>query len=121
MKVVETAIPGVVLLEPVLHGDSRGYFFESFSQREFQDRVCRTTFVQDNESMSRYGVVRGNFPAARFIGAVDALVNAERGGNLLLRQIVILSQFTQSWIVHFPHRRYSNGQSNDRIEFTIIQ
>ena len=59
MKVVETAIPGVVLLEPVLHGDSRGYFFESFSQREFQARVCRTTFVQDNESMSRYGVVRG--------------------------------------------------------------
>ena len=40
MKVVETAIPGVVLLEPELHGDLRGYFFESFSQREFQARVC---------------------------------------------------------------------------------
>ena len=58
-------------------------------------------------SIERYGVVRGNFPAARFIGAVDALVDTERGGNLLLRQIVILSQITQSWIVHFPHRRYS--------------
>ena len=81
MKVVETAIPGVVLLEPVLHGDSRGYFFESFSQREFQARVCRTTFVQDNESMSRYGVVRGR--------VWDVAVDIRRGSPTFGRHVAV--------------------------------
>lgn len=59
MKITTTAIEGVVILEPKVFGDERGYFFESFSQREFEEKVCRTTFVQDNESSSRYGVLRG--------------------------------------------------------------
>ncbi len=59
MKITTTAIEGVVILEPEVFGDERGYFFESFSQREFEEKVCRTTFVQDNESSSRYGVLRG--------------------------------------------------------------
>lgn len=59
MKITTTAIEGVVILEPEVFGDGRGYFFESFSQREFEEKVCRTTFVQDNESSSRYGVLRG--------------------------------------------------------------
>lgn len=49
----------MVILEPRIFGDSRGYFFESFSQREFEETVFRTTFVQDNESKSTYGVIRG--------------------------------------------------------------
>ena len=59
MKITTTAIEGVVILEPKVFGDERGYFLESFSQREFEEKVCKTTFVQDNESSSRYGVLRG--------------------------------------------------------------
>lgn len=48
-----------MLIEPTVFGDERGYFFESFSQKEFQEKVCHTVFVQDNESKSKYGVLRG--------------------------------------------------------------
>ena len=59
MEVIKTAIPGVVILEPRIFGDSRGYFFESFSEKNFVEKVVDTHFVQDNESKSCYGVVRG--------------------------------------------------------------
>lgn len=59
MKVIETEIEGVVIIEPKVFADDRGYFFESFSQKEFEEKVCKTTFVQDNESKSTYGVLRG--------------------------------------------------------------
>ena len=59
MNVIETAIEGVVILEPRLFEDARGYFFESFSQRDFEEKVGRVNFVQDNESKSFYGVLRG--------------------------------------------------------------
>ena len=49
----------MIIVEPRIFKDGRGYFFESFSQREFEEKVCKTTFVQDNESKSSYGVVRG--------------------------------------------------------------
>ncbi len=59
MNVVKTSIEGVVILEPRVFVDNRGYFFESFSQREFDEKVCPIRFVQDNESRSTYGVIRG--------------------------------------------------------------
>lgn len=59
MNVIPTAIEGVLILEPRVFGDDRGYFFESFSAASFREQVCATDFVQDNESFSRYGVVRG--------------------------------------------------------------
>lgn len=59
MEVIKTEIEGVVIIEPRIFKDERGYFYESFSQREFEEKVCRTTFVQDNQSMSSYGVLRG--------------------------------------------------------------
>lgn len=59
MNVIKTAIEGVVILEPKVFKDARGYFFESFSQREFEEKVRKINFVQDNESMSSYGVMRG--------------------------------------------------------------
>jgi dTDP-4-dehydrorhamnose 3,5-epimerase len=59
MEVIKTDIEGVVIIEPRIFKDDRGYFYESFSQREFEEKVCRTTFVQDNQSKSSYGVVRG--------------------------------------------------------------
>ena len=64
MEVIKTNIPGVLIIEPRVFKDSRGYFFESFSQREFDEKVTpilghSVNFVQDNESMSSYGVMRG--------------------------------------------------------------
>ena len=59
MEVIKTKIDGVVIIEPKVFQDSRGYFFESFSQREFETKVRQINFVQDNESMSSYGVMRG--------------------------------------------------------------
>lgn len=59
MKITRTDIEGLVVIEPRVFGDSRGYFFESFSQREFEKEVGQVRFVQDNESKSSYGVVRG--------------------------------------------------------------
>ena len=59
MEVIKTAIDGVYILEPRIFRDDRGYFFESFSQREFEDKIGKINFVQDNESKSSYGVMRG--------------------------------------------------------------
>ena len=59
MEVIKTDIDGVIIIEPRIFRDDRGYFFESFSQRDFQEKVCNTVFVQDNESKSSYGVLRG--------------------------------------------------------------
>ena len=64
MEVIKTDIEGVLIIEPKVFGDKRGYFFESFSQREFDEKVApllghTINFVQDNESMSSYGVMRG--------------------------------------------------------------
>ena len=59
MRIIQTAIEGPLILEPRLFKDARGYFFESFSQRDFEEQVGPIRFVQDNESKSVYGVVRG--------------------------------------------------------------
>lgn len=64
MEVLKTNIDGVLIIEPKVFKDTRGYFFESFSQREFDEKVTpilghKINFVQDNESMSTYGVMRG--------------------------------------------------------------
>lgn len=59
MEIIKTALDGVVIIEPKIFKDTRGYFFESFSQREFEEKVRPIKFVQDNESMSSYGVMRG--------------------------------------------------------------
>ena len=59
MNIIETDIKGLYVIEPKVFGDSRGYFFEAFSQREFEKVIGPVNFVQDNESKSCYGVVRG--------------------------------------------------------------
>jgi len=59
MRVIKTKLEGVVIIEPQVFFDDRGYFFESFSQQRFNEQVAPITFVQDNESKSSYGVLRG--------------------------------------------------------------
>ena len=86
MEVIKTAIDGVLIIEPKVFGDARGYFFESFSQREFDEKVApilghTINFVQDNESMSSYGVMRGlHFQRPPF--AQSKLVRCVKGAVL---------------------------------------
>ena len=86
MNVIKTKIDGVLIIEPKVFGDNRGYFFESFSQREFDEKVTpilghKINFVQDNESMSTYGVMRGlHFQRPPF--AQSKLVRCVKGAVL---------------------------------------
>ena len=59
MEVIKTAIEGLLIIKPRVFEDARGYFFESFSQREFEEKVGKVVFVQDNESQAK-----GHFPKA---------------------------------------------------------
>ena len=81
MNVVKTEIEDVVIIEPKLFKDERGYFFESFSERDFNEQVRQVKFVQDNESKSSYGVLRGlHFQKPPF--AQSKLVRVIRGAVL---------------------------------------
>lgn len=81
MEVIKTALDGVVIIEPRIFKDARGYFFESFSQWEFEEKVRRINFVQDNESMSHFGVMRGlHFQRPPF--AQSKLIRCVRGAVL---------------------------------------
>ncbi len=59
MKIIETDIPGLLIIEPKVFTDARGWFFESYSLRDLDEALGGISFVQDNESKSQYGVVRG--------------------------------------------------------------
>lgn len=59
MNIIETGIKDLLIIEPRIWGDERGYFFESFSQKRFNEEIGEIVFVQDNESKSSYGVLRG--------------------------------------------------------------
>ena len=80
MKIIKTDIEGVVIIEPRVFVDERGYFFESFSHQKFIEGVTNTNFVQDNESHSVYGVVRGlhfqrdPFAQAKLVRAIKGLI-----------------------------------------------
>ena len=80
MDFIETDIPGVFVIEPKIFGDSRGYFCETFKQNEFEKFVGKTYFIQDNESMSSHGVLRGlhyqrgTFAQAKLVRVVKGAV-----------------------------------------------
>ena len=78
MKVIQTKIEGVVIIEPDVFGDDRGYFFESYNQARFDAAVRPVRFVQDNESKSKFGVLRGlHFQCGR--AAQSKLVRVVKG------------------------------------------
>lgn len=100
MEVIKTDIEGPFIIEPKVFGDARGYFFESFSQREFDAKVGELRFVQDNESCSRRGVMRGlhfqmpPFTQAKLVrcvrGAVlDVAVDIRRGSPTYGRHVAV--------------------------------
>ena len=82
MEVIKTAIEGVFIIEPRLFKDDRGYFFESFSQRKFNEKVRKVNFVQDNESKSSYGVLRGAHLPQKPPYAQSKLVRVIKGAVL---------------------------------------
>jgi len=59
MKVIETSIPNLLIIEPNVFGDERGYFYESYNQKQFKEHGLEYNFVQDNQSQSTKGVLRG--------------------------------------------------------------
>lgn len=79
MKIIQTSLPGVLIIEPDVYGDDRGYFYESFNEKRFQEQAgINTNFIQDNESKSKYGVVRGlHFQKGEFAQA--KLVHVAKG------------------------------------------
>lgn len=100
MEVIRTDIPDVVIIEPRVFGDSRGFFFESWSQREFDALVRPVRFVQDNESSSSYGVVRGlhfqkgAFSQSKLVRVVegtvlDVAVDIRRGSPTFGRHVAV--------------------------------
>jgi len=121
MDFIKTDIEGVMIIEPRVFGDERGYFFESFSQREFDEKVCKTVFVQDNESKSSYGVLRGlHFQAPPFAQAklvrcvrgrvLDVAVDIRKGSPTYGRHIAIeLSEDNHK--MFFVPRGFAHGFS----------
>lgn len=100
MKIIDTSIEGVKILEPRVFEDARGYFFESFSRRRFEEEVYPTEFVQDNESKSSYGVVRGlhyqlpPYTQAKLVRVVngcvlDVAVDLRRGSQTFGRYVAV--------------------------------
>ena len=79
MIVIATDIPDVLLIEPTVYGDARGFFFESFNERDwFEKTGRRTSFVQDNHSRSVYGVLRGlHYQIRQPQGKLVRVVNGE--------------------------------------------
>lgn len=119
MEVINTAIEGVCILKPRIFQDARGYFFESFSQREFNEKVRPITFVQDNESMSSYGVMRGlhyqkmPYTQSKLVrcvkGAVlDVVVDIRQGSPTFGQHVsVVLSE--ENHLQFFIPRGFAHG------------
>lgn len=100
MHIIETDLEGVVIVEPQVFGDPRGYFFESFSQRTFDEAVRPIRFVQDNESKSSYGVLRGlhfqkpSYAQSKLVRVVrgtvlDVAVDIRRGSPTFGRHVAV--------------------------------
>lgn len=101
MEVIKTDIEGVVIIEPKIFGDERGYFFESFNAAEFAEKVgVNTVFVQDNESKSKYGVLRGlHFQKGRYAQSklvrvvegrvIDVAVDIRRGSPTFGKHVAV--------------------------------
>ena len=120
MKAIKTEIPGVVLLEPEVFGDARGYFMERFSQRRFDELVGPVRFVQDNESKSRYGVVRGlhfqkgEYAQAKLVSVVrgrvlDVAVDIRRGSPTFGRHVAALLDGENKRQLFTPRSRSTGG------------
>ena len=119
MEIIKTAIDGVVIIEPRVFKDTRGYFFESFSQREFDEKVRPIQFVQDNESMSIFGVIRGlhfqrpPFTQSKLVRCVqgrvlDVVVDIRKGSPTFGQHVAIELSEDNHFQVFIP-RGFAHG------------
>ena len=118
---IKTNIPDIVVIEPRVFKDDRGYFFESFSQKEFEENVCKTVFVQDNQSKSSYGVVRGlhfqkpPFAQSKLVrclqGAVLDVAVDIRKGSPTFGQYVVMELSEENQRQMFVPRGFAHGFS----------
>lgn len=121
MKAIKTEIEGVTIIEPRLFNDERGYFFESFSQRDFENQVRNIRFVQDNESKSSYGVLRGlhfqkpPFTQSKLVrvikGAVLDVAVDIRKGSPTFGQHVAVELTEENHLQLFVPRGFAHGFS----------
>ncbi|MBQ3957832.1 MAG: dTDP-4-dehydrorhamnose 3,5-epimerase [Bacteroidaceae bacterium] len=119
MEVTKTSIDGLLVLQPRVFRDQRGYFFESFSQREFDEKVAPIRFVQDNESMSQRGVVRGlHYQRAPYTqtklvrcvrGAVLDVAVDIRKGSLTYGQHVAVELTEENQLQFFIPKGFAHG------------
>lgn len=119
MKVIETNIPEVKIIEPTVFEDARGYFFESFNEKKFKEKVCDTTFIQDNEAKSSYGVLRGlhyqlpPYAQAKLVRVIkgevlDVAVDIRKGSPSFKKWVsVLLSEENKRQL--FVPRGYAHG------------
>ncbi len=111
MKFVETELPGVIVVEPDVHGDERGFFLETYHQKKYAEGGIRATFVQDNHSRSKHGILRGlhlqvRYPQGKLVRVVegevfDVAVDVRRGSPHFGRHVsMVLSarRFTQLYV-----------------------
>lgn len=121
MEVIKTTIEGVVIIKPRIFKDSRGYFFESFNQNEFEQKVCQTIFVQDNESKSSYGVLRGlHFQKAPYAqsklvrvlkgSVLDVAVDIRKGSPTFGQHVAVELTEDNHWQFFIP-RGFAHGFS----------
>lgn len=119
MEIIKTALDGVVIIEPRVFKDTRGYFFESFSQREFDEKVRPILFVQDNESMSTFGVIRGlhfqrpPFTQSKLVRCVqgrvlDVVVDIRKGSPTFGQHVAIELSEDNHYQVFIP-RGFAHG------------
>ena len=121
MEVITTSLDGVVIIKPRLFEDERGYFFESFSQRDFEAQVRPIQFVQDNESKSSYGVLRGlhfqkpPFAQSKLVrvikGAVLDVAVDIRKGSPTFGQHVAVELTGENHLQFFIPRGFAHGFS----------
>jgi dTDP-4-dehydrorhamnose 3,5-epimerase len=119
MNVIETDIPEVKIIEPKVFEDSRGYFFESFNEKLFKEIVCDTVFIQDNESKSTFGVLRGlhyqlpPFAQSKLVRVIkgevlDVAVDIRKGSLTFKKWVsVILSEDNKKQL--FVPRGFAHG------------
>lgn len=129
MEIIKTSIDGVVIIQPRLFTDERGYFFESFSQREFDEKIRPIRFVQDNESKSSYGVLRGlhfqkpPFAQSKLVrvikGAVLDVAVDIRKGSPTFGQHVAVELTEENHLQFFIPRGFAHGFSvlSDEVVF----
>ncbi|MBI9052560.1 MAG: dTDP-4-dehydrorhamnose 3,5-epimerase [Bacteroidales bacterium] len=119
MNFIKTEIPEVIIIEPNIFGDERGYFFESFKEEVFNEKVIKTNFIQDNEAKSSYGVLRGlhyqlpPFAQSKLVRVIkgevlDVAVDIRKGSPTFMQHVaVVLSEDNKKQL--FVPRGFAHG------------